>query len=166
VNFRQTVESKLADIAKHLLPANEYPKHGSSEGGQCELFGLPGVAELLVEKKYRMGDTDWGPRDWEWLGALALRALHPCHLADWELPEIADMLEEKRSAYGPKNLLRHGIVGVTVRVWDKLSRFENLHFKGHPYYDERIEDTLRDIVGYCVAALMLDEGTWADGEEN
>ena len=68
--------------------------------------------------------------------------------------EIADMLIKKNADYGDKNLTKHGMTGIIVRLSDKLARLENLqHKKGQ--VEETTEDTLKDIAGYAINALRL-----------
>jgi len=50
--------------------------------------------------------------------------------------------------------------GVLVRLSDKVERLINLKSKKSKAQNESVIDTLRDIVGYCVIALMLNDETF------
>ena len=50
-----------------------------------------------------------------------------------------------------KNFRRHGLKGIVVRMDDKVSRIDNFEGKGFfEVDDESIEDTLEDLINYCV----------------
>jgi hypothetical protein len=50
--------------------------------------------------------------------------------------------------------------GVLVRLSDKIERLINLKRHKFEAKNESLLDTLRDIVGYCVVALMLNDETF------
>ena len=68
--------------------------------------------------------------------------------------EIVEMLDKKFQAYGEDNLKIYGLLGVLVRMQDKLSRLSNQIFTDNMAF-ETIEDTLKDIAGYSIATLRL-----------
>jgi hypothetical protein len=77
--------------------------------------------------------------------------------------DVAWLLEHKRRTYGPKNLERHGLNGICVRLADKLARYDNLtgaSWDESVYRDESLLDTLHDTIGYCVAAVLMIDGNW------
>lgn len=72
--------------------------------------------------------------------------------------EVADLVKKKNRDYGSSfdNLIdKYGIVGYLIRISDKTSRIEALSKKnGNALVkDERMEDTLKDIIGYTI--LMI-----------
>lgn len=73
----------------------------------------------------------------------------------------------KQLDYGPTNIAQTGLLGVTVRMTDKVSRLVNLTVnKGKRHVDETVRDTLTDLLNYAVFGLMLldaEWGTWEDG---
>lgn len=71
--------------------------------------------------------------------------------------EIAKLLVKKNRIYGKNNLLRLGIIGILLRLEDKLARIKNIIKKDqHDYLDyEAIEDALKDIAGYSINTLRL-----------
>lgn len=68
--------------------------------------------------------------------------------------EIVDMLSKKFQAYGEDNLKMYGLMGVLVRMQDKVSRLSNQIFTNNMNF-ETIEDVLKDIAGYSIATLVL-----------
>lgn len=68
--------------------------------------------------------------------------------------ETAELVMRKNTDY--KDSWQHdGIIGLTVRIKDKLNRIENLSDGSQALVaDEKIEDTARDLIGYA-ALLML-----------
>ena len=81
--------------------------------------------------------------------------------------ELCDLLQKKNANYG-RNLPRHGLRGIIVRMGDKIQRLENLVFKSHgDRVGESIWDTMGDLAGYAIMAMALrriddleDDGDW------
>jgi len=77
------------------------------------------------------------------------------------LEEAITLLVNKRKDYGP-NALKGGQHGIAIRLSDKQARLENLMgitdgtFKPREAIvgDEKIEDTVRDILNYAILFLM------------
>jgi hypothetical protein len=77
------------------------------------------------------------------------------------LEEAITLLVNKRRDYGP-NALKGGQHGIAIRLSDKQARLENLmgitdgSFKPREAIvgDEKIEDTVRDILNYSILFLM------------
>jgi len=70
--------------------------------------------------------------------------------------DLCDLLSRKNANYG-RNLPRHGLRGVVIRMSDKLMRLENLVLDDNAADEvgETVEDTLMDLAGYAVKALAL-----------
>lgn len=73
---------------------------------------------------------------------------------------LVTTLCKKQHDYGPLNILRFDQQGVMIRVWDKISRLDNLTRRA---YDPAVEnestiDTLLDIAGYSAIGIMLRRG--------
>ena len=65
------------------------------------------------------------------------------------------LLAKKNAGYG-RNLQRHGVKGITIRLADKLMRLENQVLGANPdYVYEPVTETLQDIAGYAIKALAL-----------
>lgn len=76
--------------------------------------------------------------------------------------DVNKLLCSKQKDYGKNNISRFGIVGIIIRLNDKLARLLNLLDKNEEseilavaVEDEPIYQTYMDIVGYCVIALMF-----------
>ena len=77
------------------------------------------------------------------------------------MDEAITLLVNKRRDYGP-NALRGGQHGIAIRLSDKQARLENLmgisdgtfKLKEAIIGDERISDTVRDILNYSLLFLM------------
>lgn len=82
---------------------------------------------------------------------------------DWHY--ISNILINKQKDYGTENIIRFGLVGIIVRLSDKVARLNNLLLKTagdvkgaisvNSVQGESLIDTLIDIVGYCTIALMV-----------
>ena len=73
---------------------------------------------------------------------------------------MAHTLASKQHDYGHDNIKRFGVYGILVRLSDKIERYRNLLDKGNAVRNESIADTVEDIVGYCVVANMLLDGSF------
>jgi predicted DNA-binding protein YlxM (UPF0122 family) len=80
---------------------------------------------------------------------------------EWDSERMTDLLVSKQRDYGHQNILQGGLFGVAIRLSDKIERYANLMKKsdGSPA-NESIIDTLLDMVGYCVIAQMLIDGSF------
>jgi hypothetical protein len=74
---------------------------------------------------------------------------------------IADLLIRKQTDYGSANIMDGPFgpaVGIKVRLWDKIARYENLTKEGKegskPQF-ESLSDTLLDIIGYVCLDWMV-----------
>lgn len=79
---------------------------------------------------------------------------------DWDIHQQIALLAGKQHDYGHANIMEFGQQGVLVRLWDKVSRYDNLMRRGVDPENESLLDTLRDIVGYCIIWLMLSNNTF------
>ena len=79
--------------------------------------------------------------------------------------EIASLLERKNKDYGTDNILLFAELGILVRSSDKIARLRTLLWTNHKreVSDETVEDTWRDLAGYCIIATVFRQG-W-DGKK-
>jgi hypothetical protein len=82
-----------------------------------------------------------------------------------EINNLHRLLKQKHAAYGSRNLLKHGLDGIVVRMDDKIARLQNLLHHNAPQNDESITDTLMDIAGYAIQAILLKDGKLSDAED-
>jgi hypothetical protein len=86
---------------------------------------------------------------------------------EWPCTEMAgktyiiDLLIRKQTDYGSANIMDGPFgpdVGIKVRLWDKIARYENLTKEGKegskPQF-ESLSDTLLDIIGYVCLDWMV-----------
>lgn len=78
----------------------------------------------------------------------------------WDVTEMAELLASKQHDYGHRNITSFGLVGVAVRMSDKIARLENLVKRDDDAVNEPLTDTYKDIVGYAVIAGMLLNNTF------
>lgn len=81
-------------------------------------------------------------------------------IGEWDTEKMQDTLVSKQHDYGHENINAFGIIGVAVRLSDKIARYNNLVGKRNMVAGETLVDTLMDMVGYAVLAKMLDDGTF------
>jgi hypothetical protein len=72
--------------------------------------------------------------------------------------ECLTVFEKKNSDYGDA-FAKHGVIGVLVRINDKLSRYTNITKNGIniSVTDETLKDTLMDLHNYSAMAIMCME---------
>ncbi len=80
------------------------------------------------------------------------------NIESWDLVTVFETLCSKQYDYGHENINKFGLYGIIVRLSDKVERYANL--KNKYAKNESVFDTLLDIVGYCVVALMLIDETF------
>lgn len=111
-----------------------------------------------ISKCVRQGNTD----DIEiWVtsvGFEAARWLNENGL--WDIPKLHEILVAKQRDYGHSNILSFGIIGVGIRVCDKIARYYNLVARPDEAVNEPFIDCLVDMVGYGVIARMLEDNTF------
>lgn len=76
----------------------------------------------------------------------------------WDSGQMSALLISKQRDYGSKTMLKFREYGVTIRLYDKVARLRNLGDRKAS--NESTHDTLVDVIGYCVVALMLMDGTF------
>jgi len=72
--------------------------------------------------------------------------------------DLLDMLVGKQKDYGSQNIMRFGIQGIKVRLWDKIARYHNLAGKDtSDPVNESLADTFKDMIGYVVLWWMVED---------
>jgi len=75
----------------------------------------------------------------------------------WTVEQQVELLASKQHDYGCENVLKFGVEGIRVRLCDKISRYYNLLKRGVDPVNETLADTLKDMVGYCVLHVMVQQ---------
>lgn len=79
------------------------------------------------------------------------------------MDQVETMFLKKHEDYGPLNIAASpfGVLpGLLTRMHDKQSRAVHLVQNGHGANYEPLEDTFKDMIGYCLAALLYLKGDW------
>ena len=86
------------------------------------------------------------------------------HMTSMGIPynhdDMLELLCRKQHDYGHENINNFGILGLAVRMCDKIARIKNLIGRGSEGVNEPLEDSYRDIVGYATIAVMYHAGTF------
>ena len=74
--------------------------------------------------------------------------------------ECDQVMIKKQLDYGNLNITIWDVLGVAVRLTDKVMRLRELILSGRPPQNESIRDTAVDIRNYGLILLMLVDGLW------
>lgn len=74
--------------------------------------------------------------------------------------ECDQIMIKKQLDYGSLNIAIWDVLGVAVRLTDKVMRLRELLLSGRPPQNESIRDTAVDIRNYGLILLMLADGLW------
>ena len=93
-----------------------------------------------------------------------------------EFLKLTDAMYEiflkKQADYGPSNIgmgvtkvkskeeIQKSLLGLSVRMNDKIQRLLNLTMKNQKPNNESIEDNLLDIANYAVMSIIVNKGLW------
>ena len=91
-------------------------------------------------------------------GVQALQWLLDNH-PPFDQKEMVDLLCRKQHDYGHNNITNFGVIGVAIRMCDKIARIDNLSRRATPH-NESLIDSYLDIVGYAMIAVMLSENSF------
>lgn len=87
----------------------------------------------------------------------------------WDIIDHAgNVLLQKQEDYGPLNISRAPggpLNGLRVRIFDKISRINNLIDTGAEPNNESLYDSFLDLANYSIIAMMVLEGTWPELED-
>jgi hypothetical protein len=70
------------------------------------------------------------------------------------IKQACEFLHPKAQDYG-ESFRRHGIPGLLPRLWDKIARYAQLKADNRSGNFEKMEDSARDLLGYCCIAYSL-----------
>lgn len=86
--------------------------------------------------------------------------------------DMLQLFAMKQSDYGPKNVgmgfsvvetdeqVRRALLGLSVRINDKVQRLLNLTMNNKDPKNESLEDTFIDIANYAVMSLIVQRKLW------
>lgn len=76
--------------------------------------------------------------------------------------EIENLSKMKNADYGCNSLVEFGNMGILIRLSDKFDRMKSLYKQKKEHepnvVDEKIEDTLKDIVNYSMYMILQERG--------
>lgn len=88
----------------------------------------------------------------------------------WDIIDrCGNLLLDKQEDYGPTNISRApggALNGLRVRIFDKISRINNLIETGATPNNESLRDSFVDLANYATIALMVIDGVWPGVEKN
>jgi len=132
--------------------------HIASLGTESKEVDTEKLQKLITSGRICLFEQNEAPVSLLWT-EIAIQAVEDLRLNnEWDSGEMATLLASKQHDYGHGNITAFGMKGVLVRLSDKVERLINL--KSKKARNESAVDTLRDIVGYCVIALMLHDETF------
>lgn len=76
------------------------------------------------------------------------------------MDDIKGTITTKFNNYGHANILEYGAEGVLLRMADKFNRLRTMIGNKSECTEEPRLDTWRDIVGYGLIGMMLEQGLW------
>lgn len=82
--------------------------------------------------------------------------------------QIHRVLVKKQKDYGPSNISSAPggpLNGLRVRIFDKISRINNLVDSGATPENEALWDSFLDLANYSIIALMVLDDKWPDPKE-
>ena len=150
VRVVNTWEQSAAQWVMHIASFAEKPKEVDTKK----------LDSLCNSGRICLFETNETPVSLLWT-EIAIQAIQELRLKnEWDSGEMSKLLARKQHDYGHKNITKFGMQGVLVRLSDKVERLINLKTHKFEAKNESLLDTLRDIVGYCVVALMLNDETF------
>ena len=152
------IRKKVRVVNTWEQSASQWVMHMASLATDPKEIQIEKLQRLITSGRICLFEQDELPVSLLWT-EIAIQAIQDLRRTnDWDSGEMATLLASKQHDYGHGNITAFGMKGVLVRLSDKIERYINL--KSKKAQNESKTDTLRDIVGYCVIALMLNDETF------
>jgi len=152
------IRKKVRVVNTWEQSASQWVMHMASLAVEPKEIQIEKLQRLITSGRICLFEQDELPVSLLWT-EIAIQAIQDLRRTnDWDSGEMATLLASKQHDYGHGNIQAFGMKGVLVRLSDKIERYINL--KSKKAQNESKTDTLRDIVGYCVIALMLNDETF------
>lgn len=90
------------------------------------------------------------------------------NITDKYYGELHRILVKKQKDYGPANIASAPggpLNGLRVRIFDKISRINNLVDSGATPENESLKDSFLDLANYAIIALLVLDDKWPDPKE-
>jgi hypothetical protein len=154
------IRKKVRVVNNWEQSASQWVMHIASFATEASSADVAKLQRLVTSGRICLFDQDELPVSLLWT-EIAIQAVQDLRLRDqWDSGQMCTLLASKQHDYGHGNITAFGMKGVLVRLSDKVERLINLKSKKSKAQNESVIDTLRDIVGYCVIALMLNDETF------
>ena len=154
------IRKKVRVVNTWEQSASQWVMHIASFASEAVETDNAKLTRLCESAKRCLFDSDDLPVSLLWT-EIGVEAIQELRLRNsWDSGEMCNLLISKQHDYGHRNITAFGLKGVLVRLSDKIERLNNLKNKKSKAKNESLLDTLRDIVGYCVIALMLNDETF------
>lgn len=157
MTMNPTIRERIQMAETWEQAAGQWVMHLASQEGKE--FSV----ESLIEWKDWMADcvTHNDPPGNNLFSAMATMCINELRkTGQWDSGDMVRLLCSKQHDYGHGNINAFGLFGIVVRLSDKVERYKNLISKKSEAQNEPLLDTLNDIVGYCVIAIMFNEKTF------
>ncbi len=157
LSMHPTIRRRINVASTWDEAASQWVDHLDSMAKNAKPINLDVLSKMRDSGALAAPHEPLSPIFWTGIATMAINELR--FHRKWDANEMTDLLCRKQNDYGHGNINKFGQFGILVRLSDKVERLKNLREKvatAEPY-----EDALIDIVGYCVVALMLDDGTFA-----
>lgn len=154
------IRKKVRVVNNWEQSASQWVMHIASFATEIKEADVTKLQRLITSGRVCLFDQDELPVSLLWT-EIAIQAVQDLRMREqWDSGEMCSLLVSKQHDYGHGNITSFGMKGVLVRLSDKVERLINLKSKKSKAQNESVVDTLRDIVGYCVIALMLNDETF------
>lgn len=154
------IRKKVRVVNNWEQSASQWVMHIASFATEANSADVAKLQRLITSGRICLFDQDELPVSLLWT-EIAIQAVQDLRLRnEWDSGQMCTLLASKQHDYGHGNIQAFGMKGVLVRLSDKVERLINLKSKKSKAQNESVIDTLRDIVGYCVIALMLNDETF------
>lgn len=152
------IRKKVRMVSTWEQSASQWVMHIASLTEESKEVNIDKLQRLITSGRICLFEQDEAPVSLLWT-EIAIQAVQELRLRnEWDSGQMAALLASKQHDYGHGNITAFGLKGVLVRLSDKVERLINL--KSKEARNESTLDTLRDVVGYCVIALMLNDDTF------
>jgi hypothetical protein len=154
------IRKKVRVVNNWEQSASQWVMHIASFATEIKEADVTKLQRLITSGRVCLFDQDELPVSLLWT-EIAIQAVQDLRMREqWDSGEMCSLLVSNQHDYGHGNITSFGMKGVLVRLSDKVERLINLKSKKSKAQNESVVDTLRDIVGYCVIALMLNDETF------
>ena len=155
------IRKKVRVVNTWEQSASQWVMHIASFATEIKEAEVEKLRRLVTSGRICLFEQDELPVSLLWT-EIAIQAVQDLRMRNqWDSGEMCTLLVSKQHDYGHGNITAFGMKGVLVRLSDKVERLINLKSKKSKAQNESLIDTLRDIVGYCVIALMLNDETFS-----